>query len=132
MRRMLLVALGALALATTGCTMPDFTTIGLNRPAPGLGKAFGWKAVPGASAYQVVITMDRAGTQPAGISGFTSDTHVAYQAVVWREGNPIKDRPYFWVIKAYDRPDPQGLLLTQSEPIEVVFSEPSEFTNLSR
>lgn len=125
---------GVLALA--GCDqlnmpMPD-TTIGINRPAPGLGQAFAWNGVPGASAYQVVLSLDRAGTSPVGASGFTSDTHLAYGAVAWREGHPVVDRGYFWVLRAYDRPDPQGLLLTQSEPREVSFAGLSAFGAVRR
>jgi hypothetical protein len=134
-RRLAAWCLAALA-STTGCAqlnvpVPD-TSVGINRPAPGLGQAFAWTMVPGASAYQVVLSLDRAGTNPVGNTGFTSDTHVAYGAVAWREGHPVVDRTYFWVLRAYDRPDPQGLLLTQSDPREVTFSSFSAFGSVRR
>jgi hypothetical protein len=121
----------AAGCAQLNVPVPD-SSVGVNRPAPGLGQAFAWNVVPGASAYQVVLSLDRAGTTPVGTTGFTADTQVAYGAVAWREGHPLVDRPYFWVLRAYDRPDPQGLLLTQSDPREVTFSSFSAFGSLSR
>ncbi|MNT20311.1 hypothetical protein D3C72_1556170 [compost metagenome] len=123
--------------ALVGCAqlnipVPDAVNVGLNRPAPGVGQAFTWNTVPGASAYQVVLSMDRVGTTPAGTTGFTADTHVSYGAIAWREGHPVKDRAYFWVLRAYDRPDPQGLLLTQSDPREIIFSDFNGFGSLQR
>lgn len=136
MRGILPWALLGLAVVS-GCAqlnipVPDMTSVGINRPAPGLGQAFSWTAVPGASAYMVVLSTDRAGTVPAGTTGFTSDTHVSYGAIAWREGNPKLNQTYFWVLKAYDRPDPQGLLLTQSDPREVTFTDWSTLGSLQR
>lgn len=112
------------ALVSTGSggcqEFPD-TRIGLNTPPAGMGRAFRWDRVPSASAYQVVITTDRSGTQPVGVTSFTADTQLTLGAVAWREGHPILGRPYFWTLRAYDRPDPQGVLLTVRGPQEVSF-----------
>ena len=132
MRYLGLWLVGSLLVAGCGTVPVPDTTVGINRPAPGLGQAFAWTAVPGASAYQVTLSMDRAGTTPAASSGFTSDTHLAFGALAWREGHPIAGRTYFWVLRAYDRPDPQGLLLTQSDPREIAFDSTSAFGSLRR
>ena len=122
--------LGAAALALAGCdaattaAMPD-VAIGLNRPAPGLHglpsameRRFAWSARPGASAYLVVVSTDRGGADPVASSGFTAATMLPATALAWRELHPLADRAYFWTVRAYDRPDPQGLLLARSEPRE--------------
>lgn len=104
----------------TGMEIPD-TRIGLNVPPPGSERTFRWDRVPSASAYQVVVTTDRAGTQPVGVTSFTGDTQMTLAAVAWQQGHPILGRPYFWTLRAYDRPDPQGVLLTVRGPQEILF-----------
>ena len=124
--------LGTAALAFTlmGCdpTVPVPTvSIGLNRPAPGFGQGwaapelarrFFWGDRPGAAAYVVVVSTDRRETEQVARSGFTADHSLSVAALAWQELHPFGDRSYFWSVRAYDRPDPQGLLLAQSEPRE--------------
>lgn len=123
----ILVLAALISTGSGGCQgvpVPE-TRIGINVPPPGTTRVFRWDAVPAASAYQVVVTIDRNGTQPVGVSGFTGDTQLTSQAVAWREGHPVVGRPYFWLVRAYDRPDPQGVLLTVRGPYDVTF-EPSD------
>lgn len=113
--------LAALALALWGCdaTSPvPSVSIGLNRPAAGFERRFGWSGRPGASAYLVVVSTDRGGADLVALSGFTAEHSVPVHALAWRESHPIAERAYFWTVRAYDRPDPQGLLLARSEPRE--------------
>lgn len=113
--------IAALAVALMGCdaTTPVPTvSVGLNRPAPGLERRFGWTGRPGASAYMIVVSSDRGGADPVATSGFTADTSLPVGALAWRESHPLADRAYFWTVRAYDRPDPQGLMLARSEPRE--------------
>lgn len=79
---------------------------------------FDWDPRPGAMAYQVVASLDRGGTAIAAVSAFTSAFALPVSALAWREGHPSTDRAYFWVVRAYDRADPQGLLLATSDPRE--------------
>ena len=114
------LALAGLGVAIAlGCNQPTAVPdvrVGINEPPPGTVAALSWFPVPGASAYHVVISIDRGLTQPVGVTGFTTERHVTLSAVAWRPGHPQLGRPYFWTMRAYDRPDPQGLLLTNSDP----------------
>ena len=81
-------------------------------------RRFACGARPGAASYQVVVSADRTGTSWVAASAFTSETSLPLTALAWREGHPLAERAYFWVLRAYDRPDPQGVLLATSEPRE--------------
>ncbi len=114
-------AVVALTLALTGCdaaTPVPNVAIGLNRPPAGFERRFGWTGRPGASAYLVVVSTDRGGADPVATSGFTADTSLPVGALAWQERHPLADRGYFWTVRAYDRPDPQGLLIARSEARE--------------
>lgn len=115
------LAAGAVLLALAGCdpTLPvPQVSIGLNTWPPGLERRFSWTGLPGASAYLVAVSSDRQRADLVATSGFTADTSLPLSRLAWREGHPLPDRSYFWTLRAYDRPDPQGLQLVQSEPRE--------------
>lgn len=122
--RLMLIALASGSLGCQGADVPQ-VNVGLNQPPPGVAQAFSWERIPGASAYQVVVSLDMAGVNPVGTSGFTADTHMTLQSVAWRPGHPVADRPYFWTMRAFDRPDPQGVLLTIRGPHQVQFDRGS-------
>jgi len=69
----------------------------------------------------VVVSLDRAGMAPVGVTAMLSDHQLDPAKIAWHEGHPVADRPYFWVVRAFDRPDPQGLMLSVSEPREISF-----------
>jgi hypothetical protein len=120
----ILILLGLISTGSGGCQgipVPE-TRIGINVPPGGEVRTFSWDPVPSASAYQLVVTIDRNGTQPIGMTGFTSDTQISASAIAWRQGHPVVGRPYFWTVRAYDRPDPQGVLLTVRGPQEIKFT----------
>lgn len=103
-------------------------TIGI-APWPDQVPSTAWSPVPGAVAYQVVLSLDRAGMAPVGTTGLLTDTQLDPAKVAWHEGHPIQDRSYFWVVKAFDRADPRGVLLSVTEPREIRFAaQPSGLT----
>lgn len=115
--------LGAIAglLALSACGLK--AEIGINRPAPGQEPALDWPDVPGASAYQVTVYVDRAGLSPVARSGFTAASALPLEALQWLPDTAL-DRPYFWVVRAFDRPSPDGLLLNAFGPYEQLFPLP--------
>lgn len=118
-RRLIPVCLaGALLAACQSTPIPE-TRVGLNEPPPGEVRALTWPAVTGASHYQATVYMDRGATQPVGVAGFTSATHVPLDRIAWQEGHPIADRQYFAYVRAYDRPETTGLLLATRGPVEL-------------
>lgn len=80
-----------------------------------------WDAVPGATGYRVVVSLDRAGWSPVAVTALAAETRVSSDKLAWREGHPLADRSYFWAMRAYDA---QGLLLTGSEGREIRFGPP--------
>lgn len=118
-----LIIAGGVGLAIAACQQAglDQASIGLNRPAPGTVPALTWAPVTGASAYQVTLSMDRGATLPVGTSGFTANPLLPLDRIIWQEGHPVQGRPYFWTVRAYDRPDPSGLLLVTRGPTEITF-----------
>lgn len=123
MKRLFFIVLaGLVSVGSAACSQWPDTRIGFNTPPPGTQLAFQWDAVTGASAYQVVVALDRGLTSPVGQSGFTSATRLPFSAIAWLPGHPIDARPYFWAVRAYDRPDPTGLLLSTSAPQSITFT----------
>lgn len=126
MGRASLMGLALVALA--GCDVPGLlmaepptgtaAATAVVDPFAAPARVFDWDARPGAQAYQVVASLDRAGTAIAAVSAFTSAVTMPLTALSWREGHPSAGRSYFWVVRAYDRADPQGLLLATSDPRE--------------
>jgi hypothetical protein len=81
-----------------------------------------WTAVPGATGYRVVVSLDRAGWSPVAITALAPDTRVKSDKLAWQEGHPMRDRDYFWAMRAYDA---QGALLTGSEGRAIRFGSPA-------
>lgn len=118
-RTSLVVMATFLALAGCDATNPVPTvSIGLNTWPAGFERRFSWTGLPGASAYTVAVHSDRQRAELVATTGFTADTSMPVSGLAWKEGHPIADRSYFWSLRAFDRPDPQGLQLVQSEPRE--------------
>jgi hypothetical protein len=110
----------AVVLTSVACGELTQGTIGY---APGGDvPATSWSPVPGAFAYQVVVSLDRAGMQPVGTTALLSGYQLDPAKIAWHEGHPIVDRTYFWVVRAFDRPDPRGVLLSTTEPREIRFT----------
>ena len=116
----------AILLGAGSCGVLTQGTIGYVSPAASDAPAFAWEPVPGAVAYQVIVSLDRAGTSPVGTSPLVTTTQLAPQQIAWHAGHPLTDRAYFWVMRAFDRNDPRGVLLDTTEPLEVHFPAPSD------
>ena len=107
--------------ASAACGELTQATVGYVPPSDGFPNT-AWATVPGAFAYRVVVSLDRSGTAPVGSTALVSEHQLDPSKIAWHEGHPILDRPYFWVVLAYDRPDPRGVLLGVTEPREIHFS----------
>jgi hypothetical protein len=111
----------AVILGAGSCGVLTQGTLGFVGPSPDTFTGFTWSPVPGAVAYQVIISLDRAGTAPVGISPLTADPFLQPQQIAWHAGHPMTDRDYFWVMLAFDRNDPNGVLLSITDPRAVRF-----------
>ena len=113
-----------LILGIGACGVLTQATVGYLKPGTENTTPFAWEPVTGAASYQVIVSLDRAGRSPVGTSALVSTNQLTEQQIAWRSGYPRTDRAYFWVVRAFDRNDPRGVLLTISLPTEVRFSPP--------
>ncbi|MDB5099118.1 MAG: hypothetical protein JWM80_3539 [Cyanobacteria bacterium RYN_339] len=111
----------AVVMASAACGELTQGVVGYS-PGGDAAPATAWTPVPGALAYQVIVSLDRSGMEPVGTTAFGTVTQLDTTKIAWHEGHPIRDRPYFWVVRAFDRPDPQGVLLSVTEPREIQFT----------
>lgn len=114
-----------LATATASCGVLTQYTLGITGPADRTLPDISWTPVTGAVAYQVVVTLDRDLAWPIGTSSLVTTTSLNLAQVAWQTGYPTTDRPYFWVVRAYDRNDPQGVLLSTSTPVQFTLTSPT-------
>jgi hypothetical protein len=111
----------AVVLSSAACGELTQATIGV-APWTDQVPTTAWSPVPGAAAYQVVLSLDRAGMAPVGTTGLLMEPQLDPAKIAWHEGHPIQDRTYFWVARAFDRTDPRGIMLSVTEPREIRFT----------